>query len=394
MGWPVVPLREVVRLDLDSVAVDPTESYETVGVYSFGRGLFNRRPVLGSESSYKKFYRLGAEHFVLSLLFGWEGALSFVGKRFVGKYVSPYFPTFRCDPKRLDVKYLDWFTKRPSVWEALKTQSSGLGDRRRTLKPDHLLSISIPLPPLDEQQHIVAKLDKVAALVGGRRKVIEIAQQDAKAMLANAFRKIIADAPSRPMAEVAPLVRRPVEIEPDQSYPELGVRSFGRGTFHKPPLVGSQLTWQKLFLIQKGDLVFSNIKAWEGAFAVAQPEDHNRVGSHRYLTCVPVEGGTTASFIWFYLQSKEGLEKVAAASPGSADRNRTFGQKALGAIKVPVPPLDRQRWFDRLQMQVQQVEALRESAGQDVEALLPAMLHRVFNDEDASILGSDLSVGE
>ena len=213
-----------------------------------------------------------------------------------------------------------------------------------------------------------------------RSRVIAAAEHDAKAMLSNAFRQIIDGAPYRPMAEVAPLVRRPVEIEPDRSYPELGVRSFGHGTFHKPALDGSQLTWQKLFLVQKGDLVFSNIKAWEGAFAVAKPEDHNRVGSHRYLTCVPAENIVTANFVWFYLQLQEGLEKVAAASPGSADRNRTFGQKALGAIKVPVPPIDRQRWFDRLQDQVRKVAVLRESTGQEVQALLPALLDEVFKE--------------
>ena len=139
-------------------------------------------------------------------------------------------------------------------------------------------------------------------------------------------------------------------------------------------MVGSQLTWQNLFLIQKGDLVINNIKAWEGAFAVANPEDHNRVGSYRYLTCVPVEGIVPVGFVWFYLQSQEGLEQVAIASPGSADRNRTLGQKVLGAIQVPVPPLDWQLWFDRLQRQVHQVERLRESAREDVEALLPVML--------------------
>ena len=386
MGWPVVALGEVVRLDLDTATVDPTESYETVGVYSFGRGLFNRRPVLGSESSYKKFNRLGAEHFVLSLLFGWEGALSFVEERFVGKYVSPYFPTFRCDPKRLDVKYLDWFTKRPSVWEALKAQSSGLGDRRRTLKPDHLLSIFIPLPPLDEQQRIVAKLDKVAGLVGEQRRVIEAAEHDTKAMLANAFRKIIDGALYRPIAEVAPLVRRPVEIEPDQSYPELGVRSFGRGTFHKPLLNGMEVGSKKLFRIQGGDLLFNIVFAWEGAVAIAQPKDDGRVGSHRFLTCVPDERIATVDFLRFYFLTPEGLQKLGDASPGGAGRNRTLGLKKLDAITVPIPSLDRQRWFDRLQRQVQQVEALRGSAGEDVGALLPAMLHGVFGEEDASIL--------
>lgn len=48
-------------------------------------------------------------------------------------------------------------------------------------------------------------------------------------------------------------------------------------------------------------------------------------------------------------------------------------------MQVPVPSIDGQRWFDRLQRQVQEVETLRESAGLDVEALLPAMLHGVFS---------------
>ena len=69
------------------------------------------------------------------------------------------------------------------------------------------------------------------------------------------------------MAEVAPLVRRPVEIDLDAAYPELGVRSFGRGTFHKPELPGVEVGNKKLFRICAGDLVFNIVFAWEGAVA-------------------------------------------------------------------------------------------------------------------------------
>lgn len=164
-----------------------------------------------------------------------------------------------------------------------------------------------------------------------------------------------------------------------RAIPSSGVRSFGRGTFHKPDLLGADLSWQKLFLVQQGDLVFSNIKAWEGAFAVAGPDDHGRVGSHRYLTCVPTQGLATAEFIWFYLQTSEGLGKVQSASPGSADRNRTLGQGALEAITVPTPPIGRQEWFDRLHAKAREARGIRASTAKDVEALIPAMLHEIFD---------------
>ena len=81
---------------------------------------------------------------------------------------------------------------------------------------------------------------------------MEAAEREAQAMLFNAFRQAIDGALYRPMAEIAPLVRRPVDVKPDGLYPELGVRSFGRGTFHKPRLIGGELSWQKPFLREVG----------------------------------------------------------------------------------------------------------------------------------------------
>ena len=75
--------------------------------------------------------------------------------------------------------------------------------------------------------------------------------------------------PYLPLAEVAPLVRRVVPVDPDATYTELGVRSFNKGTFHRRTLKGAEFTWQELYRVRRNDLVFSNIMAWEGAVALA-----------------------------------------------------------------------------------------------------------------------------
>ncbi|QCP85092.1 restriction endonuclease subunit S [Cereibacter sphaeroides] len=374
-----VPLSEVLQLDINAVDIDATTTYEMSGVYGFGRGLFHREPLRGSETTYKRFHQLSVGQVVLSQLKGWEGAIAVVDPENSGRFLSTQFPTFRCDEERAIIAYVGWFLKYAPNWHALRRKSRGMGARRDTISPEKFLSLKIPLPSLDDQRRIVERLDQVAALVDERRNAIEAAERETRALLLKAFQRAIDGAPLRPMAEVAPLMRRPVEIDLDASYPELGVRSFGRGTFHKPDLLGADLSWQKLFLVQQGDLVFSNIKAWEGAFAVAGPDDHGRVGSHRYLTCVPTQGLATAEFIWFYLQTSEGLGKVQSASPGSADRNRTLGQGALEAITVPTPPIGRQEWFDRLHAKAREARGIRASTAKDVEALIPAMLHEIFD---------------
>ena len=70
-GWQTVPLRQVLKLDLTKVPLDAGTDYPMVGVYSFGRGLFLREPVSGNNTSYKFFYKLKAEHIVMSQLLRW-----------------------------------------------------------------------------------------------------------------------------------------------------------------------------------------------------------------------------------------------------------------------------------------------------------------------------------
>ncbi len=362
----------------DWVPVKPDENYKQITARLWGKGLTLRGEVPGCAIAAARQYCAKAGQFLISRIDARHGAFGIVPEELDGALVSNDFPCFNIDASTVLPHFFEWYSRTPEFIDLCRRASEGSTNHVR-MKEAKFLKMTVPLPSLDEQRRIVEKLGRVAALVDERRSAIEAAERETQALLLKAFQRAIDRAPLRQMSEVAPLVRRPVEIDLDAAYPELGVRSFGRGTFHKPDLLGAELSWQKLFLVQQGDLVFSNIKAWEGAFAVAGPDDHGRVGSHRYLTCVPTEGLATADFIWFYLQTSEGLGKVQSASPGSADRNRTLGQGALEAITVPTPPIGQQQWFDRLQAKAREARTIRASTAQDIEALIPAMLHEIFD---------------
>lgn len=185
--------------------------------------------------------------------------------------------------------------------------------------------------------------------------------------------------PKVALGDVAPIVRRPVEIRHDEAYPELGIRSFGRGSFHKPALSGADVGNKRLFRIEPGDLIFSNVFAWEGAIAVATSADAGRFGSHRFITCVVDSTRANATYLKLYLTvSPDGREQVLKASPGGAGRNRTLGVEKLGRIQVPLPPLSEQEalvaHIDSLAERVRQVEAHLDAAERDAERLLRAYI--------------------
>jgi len=193
--------------------------------------------------------------------------------------------------------------------------------------------------------------------------------------------QIISDTKFKRMEDVAPLVRRKVDISIDDEYPELGVRSFGKGTFHKPVLNGIDVGSKKLYKIEPQDLLFSNVFAWEGAIAVVQPEDKGRVGSHRFISCVVQEKIATPQFLCFYLLSKEGIEKIREASPGGAGRNRTLGLKKLEKIEVPIPDYAKQLWFNDLQNKVENIKRAQKENETELEALMPSILDKAFKGE-------------
>lgn len=363
---------------IDAVPATSLPTANLAGVYGFGRGLFRRGQMSPMETTYKSFHRLRAGDFVISSPKAWEGAIARIPEDLDGWFLSPVFPTFRADETRLDTRYLDWYCKREQVWRQLQGKAKGMGARRESVSPAQFLSIEIPLPALAEQQAIVARLD---ALTDKSRQLtahLDAIEADADQLLAQQFQAAIVDAPYRPMSEVAPLEKRQVVLDTSKRYREVGARSFGKGLFFKPDFDAAEATWEKPVWIKSGDLVFSNIKAWEGAIALAGDEHNNVIASHRYITCVTEPEQLHGSFLLYYLLSPEGLEKVGEASAGTADRNRTLSIRKLAKIEVPVPALAAQQAFADLQVIVSALKARHAALREANAVLLPATLERVF----------------
>lgn len=144
------------------------------------------------------------------------------------------------------------------------------------------------------------------------------------------------------MGDVLSLQRRAVDVELDATYEEIGVRSFGRGIFHKEPVSGIDLGKKRVFRIEPNDLILSNVFAWEGAIAVASEAERGRIGSHRFMTFVPINSRIDTSWAAWFFRSEPGLDLIGKASPGSAGRNRTLAVERFEAIEIPLPPMEGQ----------------------------------------------------
>ena len=368
-------MASVIQHRKQFVQIDDLATYKRCRVQLHAQGIILRDSVSGAEIKTKKQQVCKAEDFLVAEIDAKVGGFGIVPEELDQAIVSTHYFLFGIDQTKLDRRFLDFFIRTPAFREQVTAQGS---TNYAAIRPGDVLGYKIPLPALTEQRRIVARIESLSAKIVEARGLREEVQKDLSRLLNAAYHQIADKAPRKPLGELAPLDRRPVTVDFEASYPQVSVRSFGRGAFHKPPLIGSEVTWEKPFLVKAGDILVSNIKAWEGAIAVAGAGDDGRVGSHRYLTCVAMPGIATARFVCFHLLAPEGLYEVGEASPGSADRNRTLNSKAFMQIPVPMPEYGKQLWFDALCEKVDAIAQAHSESFPELIALLPSILDKAF----------------
>ena len=378
MGWPVVALGEVVRHRKEFVTIEPDETYSRCRVQTSARGIVgSARPSAGRRHQDQETTGLpGRDEFLVAEIDAKLGGYGIVPDALDGAIVSSHYFLFEVDERYLLRRFLHWYCQDANFLEQVNARGS---TNYAAIRPGNVLEV-YHSPSTPRRAAPDCRQAGQGGGVGGRAKQGHRSRRARRQR--HAVQRLPPDHRRRPLPphgrsrapRPPPGGNRPGAKLPRTRRSLLRTRNVSQAGVGWHVGLGSK----KLFRIHTGDLLFNIVFAWEGAVAIAQPEDDGRVGSHRFLTCVPDPNTATADFLRFYFLTPEGLSKLGDASPGGAGRNRTLGLKKLDAITVPTPPLDRQRWFDRLQGQVRQVETLRGSAGQEVGALLPAVLHGVF----------------
>lgn len=178
--------------------------------------------------------------------------------------------------------------------------------------------IRVALPPLPVQERIVevigvvtdqitaldAEADALGALLRGRKEKL--------------FAHYAATETALSIGEVLGEVKRPITVDPDAEYRQIGTRSHGRGLFTKEAVTGESLGSKKVFWVEPGDLVINIVFAWEGAVAIVPPEIEGYCGSHRFPTYRRLDCGDVEFFRLFF-STKTGTQLLASCSPGGRD---------------------------------------------------------------------------
>jgi len=388
-GWPLVRLGDLLVQSIDRHPVETGKFYPNIGICGFGRGVFEKPAIDGGSFGADHLYRLRAGQFIYSRLKAFEGAYGLVPEFGDGAYVTNEFPVFDIDNDRVLPRYIYWYFRRSATWEQLARHSIGLGARRERLHPNALLAQTVPLPPLTVQERLVAKVEAVGSRIDEARRLRnEVRQGFGVLLVAMAHRNDLSAEVKRALGwrelrlgDVIAQTTRPVTVIADELYPNVGIYSFGKGLFQKSPIDGTLSSAKTLYRIKAGELIYSRLFAFEGAFGLVPAEFDGYYVSNEYPTFKCDPEIVLAEFLLPYFKSPNVWRTLTGDAVGLGDRRKRIKPDVVLRQRLWLPPLHWQEEIKSVAARVDQAAIAYSGVDRELDALLPAVLDKAFKGE-------------
>lgn len=395
-SWPLVSLGELLRLERRPVTVVLDNQYAEIGIYCFGRGIFHKMPRTGLEVGNKDLFLIKEGDFILQVTFAWEGAVALASKAEDGMFGSTRFPTYRVDESRCFAPYLVNYFKTLGGKEQLVKISPGSAGRNRVLSLKRIPEVKVPLPPLDEQRRIVARIEGLGTKIKEARRIRQQAVEEVEALLASARNHVFG---SDVQPDWIPLSSYVSHIENGKSpategrpasageWAVLKVGAVSFGSFDEKENKALPLSFTPIprFEVQSGDFLMSRANTAElvGACALVKDVRPKLMLSDKIFRFVLQEPRRIdLNYLNHALKSPVLRSQIVKAASGTSPTMKNISKSKVLALRLPDVSFSDQRrivvYLDGFQTKIDSLKRLQAETAIELDAMIPSILDKAF----------------
>jgi type I restriction enzyme, S subunit len=394
-GWQEIQLKDVAKPISRSVRVEAGISYRTIGVKWWGMGAYERETIDGSRTAAKTLSIVREGDLIINKIWVRHGSVAIATKEVDGCAGSGEFPTFELDLDSIDPRWIHWQTKMKSFWEKCDTLSRGTSGKNR-IKPDLFLTIKIPLPPLMDQQRILARIDSLSTCIAEARSLRKDAYNASQALLLSVREKAFSTIEKRkPFGEILVFSAGGAWGDSDDSKGTAVLRPNNISFFGE--LVLGNIKYRSVperdvrkSKLVDGDIIMTKSNSLElvGNSAIFnQPLNNPRIFiPSNFLQHLRVNLSMfDAKFIWYYIMSPTAKSYFQNNAIGTSPSLQNLNGTKISNMPVPVVALEEQQrlvaYLDGLQVRVSALRAKQSETEKELSALMPSILDKAFKGE-------------
>ena len=387
-GFQMVPLSEVLTQYQEYIQEPEARIYPKLSVRLYGKGVVLDAPVDGSTLKMRQHQIAKSGQVILSEIWGKKGAIGFVPAEGDGALCTSHFFLFDVHKDKIEPRYLQAIFTANYLEDQLNTEAKGTTGYA-AIRPKHLLAARIPLPSLQEQCRIVARIEELAARIeearGLRRKAVGEADNFLSRALSNAFKPhydkmaLIGDV-FKVTTGSTPSRGNPIYWGGEIKWVSSGEVAFCRitDTFEKITELGLSNSSAKVYPPNTVLIAMIGQGKTRGQVAILNcyaATNQNVAGIHVYETVHVPE------YVYWWLHSRyyeSRLAETGTAQPA-------LSGERVKQMPIPLPSPNEQlrivKYLDAVQIKIDALKQLQSETSAELDALLPSILDKAFKGE-------------
>jgi type I restriction enzyme S subunit len=395
-NWPNVKLGEVLTHRKKFITINDLTLYKRPRVQLHAQGIVLRDEIPGSLIKTKEQQVCREGEFLVAEIDAKVGGFGIVPKSLEGAIVSSHYFLFSIDKVKLDGNFFDCFIRTPAFREQVEAQGS---TNYAAIRPSHVLSYEMPLPPLAEQRRIVARIEELARNIGEAIRLRHHAAEEAKLLVSRTFAAIL-DAGEWQTQLLGQLL-----VEPPRNglSPQSEIEAGGRRMLRINAVSSSPTRFVDLNAFKRVEVSDEQAQPFlledDDVFIVRYNGDINRLAKpaiykgknverivfpDKLMRLRPDGNKMLPDFLVFALNGRSVREQIEDIGKTTAGNIGISGGN-VKTFRVPVPPLPAQRRIvaelDALQAQVDVLQDLQAETSAKLDALMPSILDKTFRGE-------------
>lgn len=145
------------------------------------------------------------------------------------------------------------------------------------------------------------------------------------------------------LKDILEKVSNKVEVQEEEVYRQIGIRSHGKGIFYKDSVTGSDIGSKSIFWVEPDCFIVNIVFAWEQAVASTSGIEQGYVASHRFPMYKAKNSLVDTEYLTYFFRTEMGVNLLKLASPGGAGRNKTLNQTEFLNLRIPLPEITVQK---------------------------------------------------
>ncbi|GAB1233792.1 restriction endonuclease subunit S [Ferrigenium sp. UT5] len=294
----------------------------------------------------------------------------------------------------LHPKFLFHLMTSPDYKDFIATLSDGANINN--LKFDDLRKFVVPLPPLPEQQRIVAILDEAFDGIAVARANAEQNLQNARALFESHLQSVFTqrgegweEKPFEELIEsnVIGLTKNSREQGEDKAYPYVKMNNITRDNrFDFSSFTCVDATGEEVskFSLRDGDFLFNTRNSYElvGKSCIYESDSDDLVLFNNNIMRVRFKGGVDARFVLLAFSSKAVADELNSLKSGTTNVSAIYF-KDLKSLPISIPPIEAQKAISAqlklLAIETQHLESLYQCKLAALDELKKSLLHQAFS---------------